>query len=92
MGGVRAVTDGEGSTGEACASVQGRSVDENLIAKDRVAGAGSSRLLARIGWELRLVPVARPDSGGNGAGGQTSQRPGRPALALIRNREERLRS
>lgn len=63
----------------------------NLIAKE-VPGAGSLRLLAGIGWELRLVPVARPDSGRDGAGGKASQRPARPALALVRNREERLGS
>jgi hypothetical protein len=63
----------------------------NLVAEE-VAGAGSLRLLAGIGRELRPVTVARPDSGGNGAGGKTSQRPARPVLALVRNREERLRS
>jgi hypothetical protein len=68
-----------------------RTKSRNLVAEE-VARAGSLRLLAGIGWELRLVPVARPDGGGNGAGGKTSQRPARPALALIRNREERLRS
>jgi hypothetical protein len=69
----------------------GQRLRKGLIAEE-VAWAGSPRLLAGIGWELRLVAVARPDRGGNGAGRQTTQRPGGPALALVRDGEERLRS
>ena len=61
------------------------------LISEEVSRAGNSRLLAGIGWELRLVPVARPDRARNGACGKTSQRPGRPPLALVRDREERMR-